>query len=112
MAYDAKPSTWLGAGYAVASNAAKFNTSSSGTACLTQVTDAQADPTTGDIRILARALLFKLAAAWDATAVADRPTKMRLTKRSGLNPATSTVTETYELEFDVAITTLGTVTAE
>jgi len=112
MAFDKKPSTWLGAGYAVASNSARFNTSSSGTACLTEVTDAQADPTTGDIRILSRAILFKLAAVWAATAAADRPAKMRLTKRSGLNTTTGTVTEAYEIEFDVSITTLGTVAAE
>jgi hypothetical protein len=112
MAFDAKPSTWLGSGYSVASNAAVFNTSSHGTPCLTQLTDAQANATTGDIRIVARALLFKLAAAWDATAVANRPGKMRIRKTSGLNSVTGTVTETYNIEFDVAITTLGTVTTE
>lgn len=112
MAYDAKPSTHFGAGYSVASNSIRFNTNdAAANKTLTTLTDAEADPTTGDFREVIRALLYKFAADWDATAVADRPAKMTLAKSLGYDAASGCVTESYTLSFKIG-TTLGNVTSE
>ena len=57
MAFDPKPSTWLGAGYTTDSGAhtVTFNTNdASSNKLLKQLTDALANPTTGDIRDVVR----------------------------------------------------------
>lgn len=112
MAYDAKPSTHFGAGYAVASNSIRFNTNdAAANKTLVTLTDAEADPTTGDFREVIRALLYKFATDWEATASADRPAKMTLAKSLGLNSTNQTVVETYVISFEIG-TTLGNVAAE
>jgi len=112
MAFDPKPSTHFGAGYTVSSNQVHLNTASAGSnVVLSTLTDAEADPTTGDVREVSRALVYKLAALWDAMAVADRPLKMTVSKSLGINNSTSNVTESYVFSFEVG-TTLGNVAAE
>jgi predicted 3-demethylubiquinone-9 3-methyltransferase (glyoxalase superfamily) len=96
MAFDAKPSTWLGAGYSVASNAITMNTNDAAeNKTLTELTDAEAHATTGDIRKVIFALQEKLFAAYNATATADRPTKMTIQKSTSVNTATGVVTNVY-----------------
>lgn len=106
MAFDKKPSTWLGAGYTVASNKAQFNTASAGSnVVLEKVTDAEADPTTGDIRDVARALCYALFEAWSDQSPSNRPSKMTITKNvtvvapTAANP--QVLRESYSLVFDV-----------
>ena len=82
MAFDKKPSTWLGAGYASSSGShtVTFNTNDAASnKTLTQLTDANADPDTGDIRIVGFALLQALYAAALAQS-ANLPTKMTITR--------------------------------
>lgn len=112
MAYDAKPSTHFGAGYSVASNSIRFNTNdAAANKTLTTLTDAEADPTTGDYREVIRALLYKFSTDWDATASEDRPTKMSISKSLGINATNQTIVESYVLSFEIG-TTLGNVAAE
>lgn len=82
MAFDPKPSTWLGAGYAVASHKAEYNTQdASSDKLLPRITDAQADPTTGDIRLLTYAQCEMIYAAWVAMLGVDLPVQMTLSKQ-------------------------------
>lgn len=105
MAYDPKPSTHFGAGYSVASNSIRFNTNdAAANKTLTTLTDAEADPTTGDFREVIRALLYKIGTDWDATASADRPLKMTFAKSLGVDNATGNLVESYALSFQVGVT--------
>ncbi len=102
MAFDKKPSTWLGAGYAVTSHVAGFNTNdASSNKLLTQITDANADPTTGDIRILTMAWLEMLYAKWLLQA-GSQPTKMTITRSQGNNRSLDgSVQYTYTIKIQV-----------
>jgi hypothetical protein len=114
MAYDPAPSTHFGAGYSASGNAIYFGTNDAvdvENRTLTTLTNAEAHATSGDFREVIRALLYKFAADWDATAVADRPAKMTLSKSLGFNSTNETVVESYVLSFEVG-TTLGNVDAE
>lgn len=110
MAFDQKPSTWFGAGYSYASDAISFGTSTNANPTLTQLTNAEANATTGDVREVIRALLYKISAAWDATAAADRPTQMSVYKSITYNSSGSAV-ESYAITFNVGVT-YGNVSSE
>jgi len=78
MAADLKPSTWLGAGYAVddTNKLITFNTNDASTnKLLEQLTNAQANATTGDIRDVVFAFCEALNVAWQAQS-ANRTAKM------------------------------------
>jgi hypothetical protein len=96
MPFDAKPSTWLGAGYSAAANAITMNTNDAGSnKTLTELTDAEAHATTGDIRKVIFALMEKLYAAYNVTVAADRPTKLSIQKSVSVNTTTGVVTNVY-----------------
>jgi hypothetical protein len=81
MAFDPKPSTWLGPGYTVATGEITLNTADNvGDVCVPELTDVEAHPTTGDIRRVNFALCELMRASWDATAIEDRPTRMQITR--------------------------------
>ncbi len=78
---DKSPSAWLGGGYNGATGKIEFNTNNAATnKLLTELTDAEADETLGDIRKMMFGLLdglfVKLKAKNDALAIADRPINM------------------------------------
>lgn len=99
MAFNASPSTWLGAGYTVASNQARFNTASAASnVVLDKLTDAQADPTTGDIRDVFRALCYAMWESWDDQSQGNRPVKMKV-DRSTVATNNTVLQETYTLTF-------------
>ncbi len=105
MSFDPAPSTWFGGGYAVASNAAKFNTDTAGSnKLLLQLTDALADPTTGDIRSVMMAMSESFFQAWQAQVSADRPTKMTIAR--SVTGSGSSVVYTYTFKFTVDPTTV------
>jgi hypothetical protein len=105
MAFDPKPSTWLP------------SWSENGTditlpiASIPELTAAEADATTGDIRKVVFALLTKLYAVWSALDSADRPTKMQLQKRSNINTDTGIITHTFSATFECSVSAQD-VTAE
>ncbi len=103
MAFDPKPSTWLGGGYDVDTGAHTiiFNTDDAASnKLLVQLTDALADPTTGDIRSVVASIVEALYQAWVGQASADRPAKMVIA-RSALNGANNTVVFNYTFRFTV-----------
>lgn len=67
MPANVKPSDWLGAGYTVdaGNHLIKLTTvNAAGAKALPQLTDAKADPTSGDIREIAFGLCHALYEAW------------------------------------------------
>lgn len=79
--FDQSPSQWLGAGYSVASNEVRLKTSSALTdVTLPEVTDAQADPTTGDVRFVVFALVDAIANTYVSKPQAERPVNMQINK--------------------------------
>jgi hypothetical protein len=89
MAYNKAPSGWLGAGYTLASNKVQFNTSTAASDPLVlELTDAQANVTTGDVAQVFYGLCSMMNKAWTAKATADRPSNMTLSK------STQSVSET------------------
>lgn len=97
MAFDPAPGTWLD------------NWTEDGTditvpiATFPEMTAAEADAATGDIRKVFFAILEKLVDAWNDTDAADRPTKMTVTKSAVIDTGTGVVTNTYTLRFYTSI---------
>ena len=93
MAFDPKPSTWLP------------SWSEDGTditvplATFPEMTAAEADASSGDIRKVLFAIAEKLYDAWNGTAAADRPTKMHIGKSTSVDVQTGIVTNSYTWRF-------------
>ena len=98
MAFDPKPSSWLD------------NWSEDGTsitlpiASLPELTAAEADADTGDIRKVLFALCEKLWSEWNGRDAADRPSQMSLTKATSTSASSGLITHTYTLRFVNEIT--------
>ena len=97
MAFDDTPTTWIA------------NYSSNGTdmtlpiASFSELDASEANTTTGDIRQILFALTEEFYQAYNDTAVADRPGKMRIFRTSTTNESTGVVTRSYNFQFDLAI---------
>lgn len=89
MAFSPVPTDWIA------------NWSEDGTnitvpiASFPELTAAEADAATGDIRKIVWAILEKLYQAYNAKATADRPTKWTVTKSSSVNTQTGVVTNSF-----------------
>lgn len=100
MAFDPKPSTWLGAGYSLASNAISLTTADKdGDKALPEVTDADAHATTGDIRKVLFGLMEAIFQAWKGVDVDDRPTMMTIQKGAYTNVETGNIEMTFTARF-------------
>lgn len=112
MAFDKKPSTWLGAGYDLASHIAKFNTNDAASnKLLAQLTDAQGDKTTGDVRLLFYALCRMMQLSWEtigAVDINDLPAKMILEMKNR-DGAGGAIRRTFTFQFDLDPDTTGVV---
>jgi hypothetical protein len=100
---DLKPSTWLDAGFDVdtVNHLIKLNTNDAASnKLLAQLTDSQADPTTGDIRRVAFAIAEALYLAWKNQPTNNQPKKMVI-GRSVVNNRDGTVQNVYTLRFTV-----------
>lgn len=100
MAFDDAPSVWIsgmkqlssdGAG-AISGAAAStdyllipIGTDGASLAGAEEISTAEADPTTGDIRKVFYGLMKMMFDAWDDQESADRPSQMTLSKSSGIN---------------------------
>jgi hypothetical protein len=105
MAFNKAPSNWL-AGYAANStnSTITFNTadvSAPATASFPELTNAEANVTSGDFRKIFFSILDALFKKFSATPVADRPTKINLNRSSVIN-ADDTITHTYVFTVNVA----------
>lgn len=98
MAFDKKPSTWIA------------NWSEDGTnitipiATFSELTAAEADATTGDIRHVLFAILEELWDTWDGTAAADRPGKLTLTKTASVDVSSGVTRNVYTYKFVIDTT--------
>jgi hypothetical protein len=96
--FDKKPTTWL------------ENWSEDGTditiplATFPEMTAAEADATDGDIRKVLYAICEKLWSKWLATAQADRPTKMTVSRNSVVDETTGVITKNYFFQFKTTVT--------
>lgn len=73
-------------------------------ASFAELTAAEADGTTGDIRKIVFAILEQLWTVWAATASADRPTKWTMSKSASVNTTTGITTVQYVNTFSVETT--------
>ena len=93
MAFDPLPPTWID------------NMSEDGTditipiASFPELTAAEADAATGDIRKVMWAILQKIYDSWLNTDAADRPTKMTISKTATIDTVTDIVTNTFTIRF-------------
>lgn len=111
MAYTKVPSTWLGAGATLSSHVIGFNTNdASSNKTLTQLTDADANMTTGDIRVIYYALCEKMFQSW-VTQSGSQPAKMTI-RRAVTQDSGANIRETYILDFIVTPGTPSTLASE
>lgn len=111
MAFNPAPSAWLGAGFNQSGDTVVLNTNTAASnKTLPEVTNALADETTGDVRVLFYAFCEAMYNAQQAIDEADRPTRMRIQRRVG-GDASGNITRQYSFSFQLTATTL-TVTAE
>jgi hypothetical protein len=110
MAFNATPSGWLGSGYTVSGSgttaAINFGISGNTNETLSEITTAEANATTGDIRKIYYGIVEKLYQAYLAKATADRPNRMVLTRSSSVDSTTGLITSTYSIQFVLAATGL------
>lgn len=99
MAFSAVPTDWIA------------NWSEDGTnitvpiASFPELTAAEADATTGDIRQIVWAIVTKLYEEWIGTPTADRPTKWTCSKSVSQNTTTGEVTNTFTFVLKTTIET-------
>jgi len=67
--------------------------------CTPEITAAEADATTGDIRAIMFGLLEQVYSVWYALATADKSTKMTITRSQSINQITSYITRSYTYTF-------------
>ena len=107
---DKSPASWLGAGYNATTGKIELNTNNASTdKLLPELTDSEADETTGDIRKLMYGLLDglhkKLEAKNAALAVADRPVNFSLSKSSSISPTDGSISAQFSFSFRLAAPT-------
>jgi hypothetical protein len=100
MAVNSAPSAWV-ASWSEDGTSVTFPIAS-----VSELTAAEADGTTGDMRKVWYALNAKMFAEYNALASADRPTRMSLYKSVSVDPATGRSTITFTATF---VTTEGSV---
>lgn len=69
-----------------------------------EMTAAEIDSVTGDIRKMLYAICEKAWSVWNALLTADRPNKMTITKSSSVDATTGIVTNVYTFTFKNSIT--------
>ena len=103
---DKSPATWLGAGYNSSSGKIELNTNDAdANRLLTELTDAEADETTGDFRKLLFGILDGLYTQFttkNATlAPADRSQRVTFTRSSSVNEATGLINRSYNISIQL-----------
>ena len=106
MPFNPTPSGWLGAGYTLSGSgttaAINFGISGNTAATLPEITTAEANATTGDIRKIYYGIVEQLYQAFLSKATADRPNRMNITKQSFVDATTGLITSNYAIQFILA----------
>jgi len=100
MAFVKTPTTWI-PGWS--ENGTDITITTLSTA-FPQLTAAEADAATGDIRKILFAICEKIWTVWNALATADKATKMTVNRSSFVNETTGLITRTYTFQFVTATT--------
>jgi hypothetical protein len=102
MAYTQVPSTWLGAGYTLsgsgASAAINFGINGNTNPTFTDITAAEANATTGDIRKIFYGVVEGIYQKYLAQA-ANIPNRFSVSKSSSVNSTTGLITANYSIRF-------------
>jgi hypothetical protein len=115
MAYSSydTPGEFFGAGYTLSSNKVSLETATSGgNPLLTQLSDTDANATTGKTQQVVLSLVEACYAKFNAIASADRPTNLTITRQSSVNDQAGTRTVNYIVTAVVSASTLTTVRPE
>lgn len=99
MAFSKIPTSWI------ASWAEDGTNITVPIASFPELTAAEADGASGDIREIAWAFTEKLFQEFNSRATEDRPTKMNITKSSSINATTGVVTNNITFTFQTEILT-------
>ena len=99
MAQDLKPATWMPSWAEDATNITVP------IASFPQLTAAEADGASGDIRKVLFAIMDKLLTVWDALATADKPTKMLMNRSSSVNTAGTEISHFFSIQFTNTVAT-------
>ena len=114
MAFSATPSGWLGEGYTLSGSgttaAVNFGISGNTNETLPEITTAEANATTGDIRKIYYGIVEQLYQSYLSKATADRPNRMSLSKSSNVDATTGLITTNYTIQFVLAATGLDVTT--
>jgi len=116
MAFNPTPSGWL-TGYTLSGSGTTaaisfgINGNTAVGATLPEITAAEANATTGDIRKIYYGIVEQLYQSFLGKAIADRPNRMTISKGSGVDATTGLITTTYTIQFVLAATGLD-VTSE
>lgn len=101
MALDLKPSTWFPA-CSLAANTFGLNTKDHANPSLAELTDAEANPTSGDARKIVYALLERAFQVYNSLPEADRPARMKVVKTGQLGGFNPVFAVQYNVTFQVA----------
>jgi hypothetical protein len=115
MAYTSydTPGEFFGAGYSLTSSEVKLTTNDNGgTKLLTQLTDSDANASTGKTQQVALALIEAVYQKYIAIATADRPSNMSVSRSSSVDDTAGTRTIAYVFSVKVDAATLTTVRPE
>ena len=115
MAYSSydKPGEFFGAGYSLGNNKVSMETATSGSnPLLTQLTDTDANATTGQTQQVVVALIEACYSRYLAIAAADRPSNLTITRQSSVDDATGVRTVNYIVTAKIDASTITTVRPE
>ncbi len=115
MAYTSydTPGEFFGAGYSLGSNKVSLETATSaGDPLLTQLTDTDANATTGNAQQVVIALADVCYEKFNAIASADRPTNLTITRQSSVDDTTGVRTVNWIFTAKVSASALTTVRPE
>ena len=98
LTFDKTPTEWI-AGWSEDGTNVTFPIAS-----IPELTAAEADGTTGDIRKILFALMHKLAAVYATIPVAERPVQFQFFPSAGIDTATNNIQRTYTIRFNTGVT--------
>lgn len=117
MAFTPVPSTWLGSGYTLSGSGASatinFGINGNTNPTFTEITAAEANATTGDIRKILYGIVEGIYVKYQAVAAvpANLPNRLTVSKTSSVNSTTGLITSNYFIQFVLEASGLD-VTAE
>jgi hypothetical protein len=105
MAFNPAPSVWFGPGFNAGTSYIQFNTDNAGGGeaykLLKQLTNALANPSTGDVRAVMMAVVEEFFQAWLTIAIADRPKNMTISRTVSTGTVGDTNIFSYNFRFTI-----------